>query len=420
MTSRVRILLSVMMFLQFYVWGSWYVTLVSYLSNIGFSEAMIGTIYSTTAIAALISPFFVGMVVDKFFPTEKVLAVLHLIGGVLLLVVSRVASPGVFFWILLLYTLCYMPTLALVNTISFHNMREPGEEFPRIRVLGTIGWIIAGWVLSMPKWFGGDNIEPTSIPLQIAGGVSLALGIFCFFLPHTPPKAAGKKVTAREVLGLDALVLMKERSFAVFVISSFLISIPLTFYFQLTHRFLSAEGMEAVAAKMTLGQISEIIFLWVMPFFFVRLGVKRMLIIGMLAWTVRYILFAFGDGQGALVLMFYLGIVLHGVCFDFFFVVGQIYVDKKASVDIRGAAQGFIFLVTYGAGMLIGNLAAGFVAETYATTLANGEMGHNWQMIWLIPTAMAAVVMVAFSLLFHDRVATDEDAGTAQSGEATT
>ncbi|MBN2130038.1 MAG: nucleoside permease [Sedimentisphaerales bacterium] len=405
MTSKTRIQLSIMMFFQFFVWGAWFVPMWRYLSELKFSGLEIGNAYSTTGWAAILSPFFVGMIADKFFPGERVLGVLHLLGGAALWWASTVTAPGAFFWVLLLYALCYMPTLALVNAVSFHQMDDPGQEFPGIRVLGTIGWIVAGLAVGwfVPKVItGGESIEATHWPMRIAAVVSLALGVFCFFLPHTPPKAKGEKVRVKDILGLDALGLMRNPSFAVFIVASFLVCIPLAFYYQSANGFLGEIGLPNPMAKMTFGQMSEIFFMLVMPFFFARLGVKYMLLIGMLAWVARYAFFAFGD-TGSLTALLYLGILLHGVCYDFFFVTGQIYVDKKAPTQIRANAQGFIAFVTLGVGMVIGNLINGWVTGHYEQTAIDGAVTHNWKAIWLIPAAMAAVVALLFAIFFREK-----------------
>lgn len=407
MNIKVRLQLSVMMFLQYFIWGAWYVPMWPYLNRAGFEGPQIGAAYSTTGWAAMISPFFVGMIADKFFSTEKVLGVLHLLGAVILYWASTITAPGAFFWVLLLYTICYMPTLALVNSISFDQMEDAGREFPAIRVLGTIGWIAAGLVVGlMPeRVFGRETIEDTNIPLRISMAFSVIMGFYCFTLPHTPPKASGKKVTVSDVLGLQALQLMKNPAFLVFVISSFLICIPLSFYYQSANGFLTELGVTSPAAKMTLGQFSEIFFMLVMPFFFARLGVKRMLMVGMLFWVGRYLLFAFGN-NGNLVFMLYMGILFHGICYDFFFVTGQIYVDNKAPLEIRANAQGFIAFVTLGVGMVVGNLINGMVTGYYETTDAAANiMGHNWQMIWLIPATMAGMVLVMFTGFFKEGTA---------------
>jgi nucleoside transporter len=393
MKTPVRLKLSAMMFLQYFIWGSWYVTLATYLGQtLSFDGQQIGRAYGTTALAAIIAPFFVGLVADRFFATERIMSVLYFVGAVAMWMASNQTEFASFYPWLLLYTLTYMPTLALTNSLSFRHMDDPGKEFPGIRVLGTISWIVAGLIV------GALRLEPTATPLKIAAATSALMGLYAFLLPHTPPARRGEKVTVRDVLGLDALRLMKERSFAVFVLGSFLLCIPLQFYYTFTNLFLNELGVQNAAGKMTLGQMSEIFFMLVMPFFFVRLGVKNMLLIGMACWTARYVLFAYGD-NGPLVWMLYLGILLHGICYDFFFVTGQIYVDRKAPADLRAAAQGFIAFVTLGAGMYIGAETSGRVVSAY--TSAAGA--HDWPAIWLVPAVMAGVVLVLFALLFQYR-----------------
>ena len=391
MSSVIRAKLSVMMFLQFFVWGAWSVPLGTYLGEaLQFQGQQIGLVFGTTAVAAMISPFFVGMVADRYFATEKLLALLHTAGGVVLFfVATRTAFPA-FYGALLLYALCYMPTLALTNSLSFRQMDEPAREFPRIRVLGTIGWIAAGLLV------GFLQLEDTARPLQIGAAASVALGLYCLLLPHTPP-AAATRVTARDVLGLDALKLLREPSFAVFVVGSLLVCIPLQFYYTFANPFLNEIGVVNAAGKMTLGQMSEIGFMLAMPFFFRRLGVKGMLLVGMAAWVSRYLLFAWGD-NGAMVWMLYGGILLHGICYDFFFVTGQIYVDQKAPPDLRAAAQGLIAFVTLGVGMFIGSWLSGLVVDMYVA----GD-GHAWDRIWIVPAVWAAAVLALFALFFRER-----------------
>jgi nucleoside transporter len=391
MLQTVRIKLSVMMFLEYFVWGAWYVTLGTWLGTLGFSGEQIGLTYGTTALAAMISPFFVGMFADRFFATERLLAVLHLLGGAFLYYASTHTTFGPIYTAILIHTLCYMPTLALTNSLSFRQMKDPGREFPPVRVLGTIGWIVAGLVV------GTLRVEATGRPLQLAAVGAVVLAAFCLVLPHTPPHRTDR-VSFRDVLGLDALQLMKDRSFAVFVLGSFLVCIPLQFYYAFANPFLNAIGVSNAAGKMTMGQMSELGFMLLMPWFFKRLGVKHLLLVGMAAWVARYILFAYGNNQ-ALVWMLYLGILLHGICYDFFFVTGQIYVDQKAPSTVRAAAQGFITFVTYGVGMLIGSWLSGRVVDAYVVA---GEVGHDWEKIWLVPAAMAAAVLVLFALFFRD------------------
>ncbi|MGH6693387.1 MAG: nucleoside permease, partial [Gammaproteobacteria bacterium] len=383
MSIAVRVKLSVLMFLQYFVWGAWSVTLGTWLGQtLGFSGEQIGLVAGTTALAAMISPFFVGMVADRFLATERILAALHVAGGLILLLASTQTSFGPFYAVLLAYALCYMPTLALSNSLSFRQMKDPGREFPSIRVLGTIGWIVAG------VFIGTLGFEATAIPMRIAAGGSIVLGLFCLVLPHTPPQGT-RQATWRDVLGLDALKLLRERSFAVFVLGSFLVCIPLQFYYAFANPFLNELNVTNAAGKMTLGQMSEIGFMLVMPWFFKRLGVKYMLLVGMAAWTTRYVLFAYGDA-GAQVWMLYGGILLHGICYDFFFVTGQIYVDRRAPADLRAAAQGLIAFVTLGVGMFIGSWASGRVVDAYSLTGG----GHAWDRIWLVPAAGAAAVLV--------------------------
>jgi nucleoside transporter len=392
MKFSIRFKLSTMMFLQYFVWGAWYVTMGTWLGRtLHFSGEQIGLAAGTTAVAAMISPFFVGMVADRFFATERILAVLHLIGGVALLAAAAQTQFVPLYVTLLGYTLCYMPTLALTNSLSFRQMSDPSREFPGIRVLGTIGWIVAGLVI------GATGLEATAVPMRLAAGGSILLGLFSLVLPHTPPQRSGRRVTWSEVLGLDALKLMKDSSFAIFVIGSFLICIPLQFYYAFTNLFLNEINVTNAAGKMTLGQMSEIFFMLVMPWFFRRLGVKYMLLVGMAAWATRYMLFAFGNND-ALVWMLYGGILLHGICYDFFFVTGQIYVDRKAPGDLRAAAQGFIAFVTLGIGMLIGSWLSGMVVDNFSVS-----GGHAWDRIWIVPAVGAAVVIVLFALFFRTR-----------------
>jgi nucleoside transporter len=339
-------------------------------------------------------------VADRFFATERILAFLHLLGAALLFYVSTLTAFVPFYTTLLAYALCFMPTLALTNSLSFHQMRAPGTEFPRIRPWGTLGWIAAGYVVSYL------DVATAATQFRIAATASAALGLFALTLPHTPPARVGRKVSVRDVLGLDALQLMKERSFTIFVIGSFLICIPLRFYNAFTNPFLTEVGVTNAAAKQTLGQWSEIACLLVMPWFFVRLGIKGLMLVAMLAWVIRYGLFAYGDA-GPLVWMFYIGILVHGISYDFFFVSGQIYVDQKAPRHIRAAAQGFITLVTYGAGMFLGSFIGGWVVDRYAG-VGGDPARHDWTSIWLVPAAMAALVLVLFAAFFKPQAALEK------------
>jgi nucleoside transporter len=433
----VRTRLSVMMFLQYFVWGAWFVTLSTYLSTAKdasgarlFSDSFIGSAFGTAAIAAMIAPFFVGMIADRFFSTERLLFVLHVAGAAILYWLSGVVTPNVLYFGMIGYFLTYMPTLSLTNSISFHHLDDPARQFPGIRVAGTIGWIVAGLIVGslfiagaslfhvqqvgfrLERPFGlpytlklGDElaanlkIESTSIPMQIAAVAQFVLGIFCLALPHTPPARREGGQSVSDILGLEALALLKQWSFLVFVVGSFLICIPLQFYYTFTNQFLNELSVANAAAKQSYGQMSEIIFMLLMPLFFRRLGVKWMLLVGMAAWALRYVFFAYGNA-GPAIWMLYAGIVLHGICYDFFFVTGQIYVDNKAPVRVRAAAQGFIAFVTLGLGLFVGSIVSGRVVEHFATPGA--AIPHDWNSIWLVPAGMAAVVMILFAFLFND------------------
>lgn len=394
MKQSTRIQLSIMMFLQFFIWGAWYVTMGTYLDKVLHATGVqVGAAYSAMAIATIFSPFFIGMIADKFFAAQKVLAVLHIIGAGLLYYVTKIDNPSLFYWIILLYSLMYAPTLALVNSVAFRQMSDPAKQFPSIRFLGTIGWIAVGWLIDRVLKIPTEQLSNTFI---IAAVASTVLGLLSFSLPDTPPKAKGTKTTFTQVLGGDALVLLKDKAFLVFFIASILICIPLSFYYSFTNLFLTEAGMKNVTSNMTLGQFSEAFFILLIPFFFRRLGVKWMIAIGMIAWTIRFVLFGYGDAGPGLWMLF-AGIILHGVCFDFFFVTGQIYTDSKADVKIQSSAQGLITMATYGAGMWIGTLLSGYVKDYYTI-----EKISNWKSIWLVPAGIAAVVFILFVLVFKD------------------
>ena len=402
--SGIRTRLSVMMFLEFFIWGAWYTTIAVFMQNQGM-ETLTHWPFTVNPVAAIVAPFFVGLIADRFFATERVFGLLHLVGGVLLLIAPRTTSnPTLFIVLLLLYNLCYMPTLGLSSSLGFHHIADQEKDFPKIRVWGTIGWIIAGLFISfvLSKFVGGQA-EKTSLPLYSAAIASLVLAAFSFALPHTPAPARGQAVSARSIIGIDAFKQLGSSSFYVFVASALLICIPLAAYYNFTQLYLEAAKVKNIAATQTLGQMSEMLFMLAMPVLFARWGVKKMLLAGMGAWVLRYALFA-AAAPNAVYWMIALGILLHGICYDFFFVTGQIYVDKKSTPAIRGQAQGFFVFVTYGVGMLIGAQVAGNVYNRFlngAPTLALDQ----WKSFWILPSIFAAVILIFFGLAFHDREA---------------
>ena len=402
MKQTTRIQLSAMMFMEFFIWGGWFVTLSSFLpNNLKATGGQSANVFSTQSWGAIIAPFIIGLIADRYINAEKILGFLHIIGAILMYQMYNANDISVFYPYVLVYMILYMPTIALVNSVSFNQMNNPEKEFSGIRVWGTIGWIVAGLLISF--MFHWDTEENTTKGLLkntflMSGIASLFLGLFSFTLPKTPPKRApGEKVTLKEIIGLDALKLLKDRNFAIFFISSILICIPLAFYYQNAHSFLSNIGVSNPTGKMTIGQISEVLFMLLLPVFFTKFGFKKTILVGMLAWALRYALFAYGNA-GELSFMLIIGIALHGVCYDFFFVSGYIYTNSKAGEKYKSAAQGLITLATYGVGMLIGFEIAGMITDSYKIS----DKVFDYKMIWIIPSAIAAAVFILFSVFFRN------------------
>lgn len=391
MKPKIIAILSFMMFLQYYIWGSWYVTMGTFMTEfLGSAGIQIGAAYSALAIATMISPFFIGMVADRFFAAQRLMGVLHIVGGILLFLASRVETNVTFYWIILLYSLAYMPTIALSNSVAFGQMSDPGKQFPMVRVFGSVGWVVAGFMIALL------GIEKTPGTFYMAAIVSVALGLISFTLPDTPPQAKTKS-SAKKILGFDALILFKEKPYLIFFIAAIFVCIPLSFYFGFANLFLNQAGMNNAAGKMVMGQISEALFILAIPFLFNRIGVKKMLLIGMSAWILRYLCFAYGNIDANL-WMLYAGIILHGVCYDFFFVTGYMYTEKKSNERIKNTAQGLFTFVTYGLGMFIGTWFSGFVTSHYTVNNV-----YQWRSIWFVPTIIAIAVLILFIFFFKEK-----------------
>lgn len=380
-----------MMFIQYFIWGSWYVTMGTFMTKyLGSSGIQIGAAYSALAIATMISPFFIGMIADRFFSAQKVMGVLHITGGLLLFLASGIRDNSPFYWTIMLYSLAYMPTIALSNSVAFHQMTDPGKQFPLVRVFGTIGWVISGFMIAIL------GIEHTPGTFYMAAIASAMLGLYSFTLPDTPPQAK-TPATAKSIMGSDAFVLFRDKPYLIFFISAIFVCIPLSFYFGFANLFLNQAGMQNAAGKMVLGQISEALFILAIPFLFNRIGVKKMLLIGMSAWILRYLCFAFGNIDTSS-WMLYAGIILHGICYDFFFVTGYMYTEKKSNERIKSSAQGLFTFVTYGLGMFIGTWVSGFVTTYYS----DGQV-YLWRNIWYVPAYIAVAVLICFIFLFKEK-----------------
>lgn len=399
MNINTKLRLSIMMFLEFFIWSSWFVTLGTFLgSNLLADGQEIALAFSTQSFGAIIAPFVVGLIADRYFHAQRILGVIHILGAGLMYLLYTATDFAGFFPVLLGYMILFMPTLALVNSVSFNQMTNPAKQFSVIRVWGTIGWIAAGVTISYFAWDSQEGIKQGLLENTwiLAGGSSLVLGLYSFTLPATPPQAkSSDKIKWSELLGLDALMLLKHKNFAVFFVSSILICIPLAFYYQNASPFLTEIGLEKSTGKMALGQVSEVLFMLALPVFFSRFGIKKTLLVAMLAWAVRYVFFAFGDADEG-VWMLLVGIALHGICYDFFFVSGQIYTDHHAGPKFKSSAQGLITLATYGVGMLFGFWAAGLISDHNT----NGSGEHVWKSIWLIPAGISVMVLLLFTAFF--------------------
>jgi nucleoside transporter len=392
MSRAVAPRLSLMMFLNYVVWGSWYVTIGTYLTQtLHFSGTQAGAVFGTSALACMISPFFVGLIADRFFAAERVMCALHLMGAVLLYLVSTATTFPSVYLLMLAYCLCFFPTLALTNSLTLRNVSDPASDYPRIRLFATLGHIVINLVI------GSLGMERSATPFVIAAGASVVMALYCLTLPHTPPKAKGEAASWRTAVGLDALVMLKDRSFAVFVIASVLACIPLAFYFSFTNAYLNESGVSNAASKMTLGQVSEVVMMLMMPLIFRRLRLKAILVLGLAAWSIRYTMLAYGNA-GDLMWLFYGAILLHGICFDFFFVTGQLYTDQQAPPHLRGTAQGFLMFLTYGLGIFLGSLLSGWTVDFFTTA-----QGRDWRSFWLTSAGSAFLILLLLVVFFQSR-----------------
>lgn len=401
MSPVMYVRLWLMVFLHYFVWSSWYVTMGKYLGSLNFSNTQIGLAYGTIAVGAMVAPFFAGIVADRFFASQRLLGCLHLIGAGLLYSLPMIKTFPLFYTVLLMYAITYMAAHGLTNTITLHHSKNPAKEFPIVMFMASVGWIAAGLTV------GWLNLGDSPNMFRLAATVAAIVGVYSFTLPDTPPKGAGAPVTMRTMLGLDALKLMSDRSFATFIICSFLICIPLSFYFTHIYVYLTDHKVPNAASILTVGQVSDVVFLMLLPYLLKRLGVKGILLVGITAWAVRFGLFGWADTNNWHWMM-YVGIALHGMCYDYIFVMGRMYVDSYATPDIRGAAQGFHAFVTLGAGMFVGTWLAGAVGDHYShKTIVDGvtTVTHDWQPVWLIPAGLSLLLGVLFAFIFHERPA---------------
>jgi nucleoside transporter len=398
MGSFVKTRLGAMMFFQYVIWGSWYVTISTYLTQtLHFSGSEAGAVFGTVSVACLLSPFFVGLIADRFFSTERVMAVLYALGALLMLLMTRATTFGEVYWLMVAFCLCYFPTIALSNSIAMQQVKDPGRDFPPIRVMGTVGWIVINNVV------GYMGVEAQTTQFLLAAGACAVMCVYSLIaLPHTPPPARGQAINVRRILGLDALAMMKDRSYAVFVIASILACIPLTFYYAFANAYLNDVGVMNAANKMSLGQVSEVVMMLAMPIAFRLVSVRGILLLGLSAWALRYLLFSTGNPDTGM-WMFYIAILLHGICYDFFFVAGQLYTDQVAPSHLRSTAQGFITLVTYGIGMLIGSLLSGGILDYFSQTTASGVV-RNWPSFWMSSAGMSFAILLLVLFFFKSSV----------------
>jgi nucleoside transporter len=398
MGSFVKTRLGAMMFFQYVIWGSWYVTISTYLTQtLHFSGSEAGAVFGTVSVACLLSPFFVGLIADRFFSTERVMAVLYALGALLMLLMTRATTFGEVYWLMVAFCLCYFPTIALSNSIAMQQVKDPGRDFPPIRVMGTVGWIVINNVV------GYMGVEAQTTQFLLAAGACAVMCVYSLIaLPHTPPPARGQAINVRRILGLDALAMMKDRSYAVFVIASILACIPLTFYYAFANAYLNDVGVMNAANKMSLGQVSEVVMMLAMPIAFRLVSVRGILLLGLSAWALRYLLFSTGNPDTGM-WMFYIAILLHGICYDFFVVAGQLYTDQVAPSHLRSTAQGFITLVTYGIGMLIGSLLSGGILDYFSQTTASGVV-RNWPSFWMSSAGMSFAILLLVLFFFKSSV----------------
>jgi len=397
-TAFLKTRLGLMMFLEYVIWGSWYVTISTYLTQtLHFSGTQAGAVFGTVSVASLVSPFFVGLVADRFFATERVMSVLYVLSAIFVFMVTRVETFGAVYTLMLAFCLCYFPTIALTNSITMQQVADPGRDFPPIRTMGTLGWIVINLIV------GFMRVEAGTTPFLLASIACVVMAVYSIVaLPHTPPPARGQQVTLRRVLGLDALAMMKQRTFAVFAVASVLACIPLTFYYSFTNAYLNEVGVVNAAGKMSLGQMSELVMMLSMPFIFRIASVRAILLTGLAAWAGRYLLLAYGN-PGPGMWMFYIAIVLHGVCYDFFFVTGQLYTDQEAPAHLRSTAQGFITFITYGVGMLIGSLLSGTALDYFSAAAPSGVV-RDWHSFWISSAIMSAAIGVFVLIWFRTPV----------------